>query len=210
MNALNEWNTIMQSNKFISVAGVICEGSNESNITILYLNFNIFGKNKSYNMPIIYEFLASLPLEFDCQQLFSNDAVSGLYQKIDLNSIYFTNIEELHLYQGNKIIQTVCFEKINSKYLWKVICKKIQQHNRKYPDNILNLKGSIKLSWDGYPVLTCHSYLQIRLVEFWKSFRHNILIDSYETDEDPISLICGEVLTGGIMVGNIDESIDLP
>ena len=66
----------------------------------------------------------------------------------------------MHLYQGNKIIQTVCFEKINPESLQSIINEKIQLHNREYPDNILNMIGSIKLSFDGFPVLTCHSYLQ--------------------------------------------------
>ena len=83
---------------------------------------------------IFYQFF---PLNMGCQTLFSNNAVSGLYQQINWDSIFFTNIANLHLYQGNKIIQTVCFEKINPESLQSIINEKIQLHNREYPDNIL-------------------------------------------------------------------------
>ena len=216
--ALRKWNKDVRLNKFLSVVGVACDGNKGSNIAILYLNFNTLGENQSDNIQNVYDFLSVLPFKYGCQTLFSNNAVSGLYQQINWDSIFFTNIANLHLYQGNKIIQTVCFEKINPESLQSIINEKIQLHNREYPDNILNMIGSIKLSFDGFPVLTCHSYLQkgskidlqFRLAELWKNIRHIILIDSYETYDDPISLMYGEILTGGIMVGNIEEPIGKP
>ena len=216
--ALRKWNKDVRLNKFLSVVGVACDGNKGSNIAILYLNFNTLGENQSDNIQNVYDFLSVLPFKYGCQTLFSNNAVSGLYQQINWDSIFFTNIANLHLYQGNKIIQTVCFEKINPESLQSIINEKIQLHNREYPDNILNMIGSIKLSFDGFPVLTCHSYLQkgskidlqFRLAELWKNIRHIILIDSYETYDDPISLMYGEILTGGLMVGNIEEPIGKP
>ena len=216
--ALRKWNKDVRLNKFLSVVGVACDGNKGSNIAILYLNFNTLGENQSDNIQNVYDFLSVLPFKYGCQTLFSNNAVSGLYQQINWDSIFFTNIANLHLYQGNKIIQTVCFEKINPESLQSIINEKIQLHNREYPDNILNMIGSIKLSFDGFPVLTCHSYLQkgskidlqFRLAELWKNIRHIILIDSYETYDDTISLMNGEILTGGIMVGNIEEPIGTP
>lgn len=218
MRTIRKWNKDVRLNKLLSVVGVACDGNKGSNIAILYLNFNAFEENQSDNIQTVYDFLSLLPFKYECQTLFSNNAVSGLYQQINWDSIFFTNIEDLHLYQGNKVIQTVCFEKINPERLKSIINEKIQLYNREYPDNILNLMGSIKLNFDGFPVLTCHSYLQkgnktdlqIRLAELWKNIRHIILIDSYEIYDDPISLMYGEILTGGIMVGNIDELIGNP
>lgn len=218
MKGLVNWNNAMNLNKFLAVAGVACEGSYGSNIAILYLNFNLFGKNRNYKISTVYEFLATLTFEYDFMQILSKNAVAVLYQQLDIDSIFFTNIADLHLYRGNKIIQTVCFEKINLEGLRAIICERLRLYNREYWDNILNLMGTIKLSFEGFPVLTCHSYLQkgdkndlqFRLAELWRSVKHHIFIDSYETDDDPISLIGGEFLNGGMLVGNIEESIGKP
>ena len=107
------------------MVGVACDGNKGSNIAILYLNFNTLGENQSDNIQNVYDFLSVLPFKYGCQTLFSNNAVSGLYQQINWDSIFFTNIANLHLYQGNKIIQTVCFEKINPESLQSIINEKI-------------------------------------------------------------------------------------
>ena len=91
------------------MVGVACDGNKGSNIAILYLNFNTLGENQSDNIQNVYDFYQFFPLNMGVRHFSQIMQFSGLYQQINWDSIFFTNIANLHLYQGNKIIQNSMF-----------------------------------------------------------------------------------------------------
>lgn len=213
VSELTKWNNTSGWAKFLAVVG-IADINYAKKETYLELNFNMYGKGRSYDPSIVYEFLSVLSwtLNYSLTQILSVDFQEEFYNKLNKEVIYFTNIAELHQYRKNKFIHHICFNVMNTYSLEAIIYEKLRLHNRAYPDDILQLTGVIKQDNEGYPILIAHTFLQkgdmIQLVlrnkKLWDSMSDIIIYADIFTKEAPTDFIGNEIIAGGMPVKNVE------
>lgn len=206
VSELTKWNNTYGRAKFLAVVGIA--GINYAKKeTYLELNFNMYGKGRSYDPSIVYEFLSVLSwtLDSNLAQIISVDFQEKFYNKLNKEVIYFTNITELHQYRKNKIIHHICFNVKNTYSLEAIIYEKLRLHNRAYPDDILQLTGVIKQDNEGYSILIAHTFLQkgdmIQLVlrnkKLWDSMSDTSFMLIFLPKKPPQILSVMKSLQGG-------------
>lgn len=218
---LYSFNGYVSKNK-LGVLAVIYMPAGSNNV-IIEANFSICGDDfevaNDAAITTAFDFLSYISeyVSFDFEKFQIKNIKRYIYEKSLSEYYMICNISNLLKHNKNKRFYEISFHGIDIEHLKLQLDFQLRQYNLTHPNKILYMQGVLNRTADGIMLKAYISQdtndpkeLSVsvsRMLTGLELFRGRY---THTEVDNPQAMIYGEFLSGGVMVGNIEEPLGIP